>query len=117
MDQTFTPDSLFAGQVMPVVTGPVTVAAGNRLTRGTVLGQVTATGACVAVDSAATDGSEAPYAVLAQDVDATAQDTAAAAYLTGEFNQDALIFGGADTLATHKAALRRLAIFAKPVLG
>lgn len=42
MGEIFTPDSLFAGQVMPVLTGSATIAAGaGVLSRGTVLGRIT----------------------------------------------------------------------------
>lgn len=66
-----------------------------------------------AVDSTAVDGSQRPYAVLAEAVDATSADKTAPVYLSGEFNEDALAFGGTDTIATHRAALRALNIYAK----
>jgi hypothetical protein len=110
---TLTRDNLFAGGVMPVVTDKVTLKAGAVYERGTVLGIVTADGKAVSVDSTKADGSQKPYAILADTVDATAEDRDAVAYLTGEFNGAALKFGGSDTVATHKAALRELGIFVK----
>jgi hypothetical protein len=65
------------------------------------------------VDSASGDGSEYPAVILAEDVDATAGTKPAAVYLTGEFNENALAFGGTDTAATHKTALREVGIFLK----
>lgn len=109
-----TPDNLFAGtQVQPVVADEVTVASGNTLTRGTVLGRITASGKVQAVDSAQTDGSESPYAILAADVDASAADAVAPAYFTGEYNENALTFGGTDTADDHRDACRKLGIFLK----
>jgi len=63
--------------------------------------------------SAAVDGSQAPCAILADAVDASAGDVTGPIYLTGEFNQRALTLGAGITLAAAKAALRLLNIFIK----
>lgn len=102
-------DNLFAAtQVMPVVADKLTVAKSGALKRGTLL---TAAGAAV---TAAAD----VYAVLAEDVDTTDAAKDAAVYLTGEFNQNALIVStpSAGTLAVAdcKAAARKIGIFIKP---
>lgn len=102
----FKHDNLFAGD-FDVVTDSVTV--GEDLKRGTVIG-INGEGVAVAVDSSAQDGSQKPYAVLAEDIEA---EGVATVYLTGEFNASALIFGGSDTAATHKEELRKLSIFVK----
>lgn len=52
----------------------VTVAAGQNLQLGTVLGRKAADGKFYALDSAATDGTEAAVGVLATDTDATLID-------------------------------------------
>lgn len=118
MSEVFIPDNLFAGNVMPVVTEAVTIASGaGVLTRGTVLGRITASGKCVAVNSGNADGSQDPYAVLAHDVDATAADAVASVYLTGEFNEDELSFGGTDTADTHRVACRKIGIFFKKAVS
>lgn len=52
----------------------VTVAAGQQLILGTVVGRVTATGKFKQLDPAATDGSEAAAGILIVDVDATLID-------------------------------------------
>lgn len=104
---TFEYDNLFAGSA-EVVTG--SVIAGASLTRGTVVGLITGTGKAVAVDSAAVDGSKNPYGIIAEDVEA---DKPVVVYLTGEFNESALTFGGADTPDTHRRALRDIGIFLK----
>lgn len=109
-----TPDNLFAGtQVAAVVADEVTVASGNNLVRGTVLGKVTASGNVVAVDSTLANGAEAPYAILAEDTDATSAAKKAPAYFTGEVNENALTFGGTDTADTHRDACRDIGIFLK----
>ena len=56
----------------------VTIAAGRWLPLGTVLGRRSADGLCVALDPAATDGSQLPYGVLLADVDAFVDKPAAA---------------------------------------
>lgn len=73
-----------------------------------------ASGMYKAVDSTATDGSADPLAVLAFAVDATEGDAVGIAYFTGEFNEDALVFGReGDTPAMFKAAARDRGIYFK----
>jgi hypothetical protein len=113
--EMFIPDQLFAGQFQPV-TQPITVKSGaGVLKRGTVIGQITATGKYIESVATATDGSQTALAVLADDVDATAADVLSGAYLSGEFNSNALTFDASWTLATLTAAARPLAIFVKTV--
>ena len=109
---TYTPDNLIAGD-MHRTTEQVTLT-GSDFLRGTVLGKITSGGKCVKVNSTGTDdGRRTPYAVLAEDSEASSADTVAIAYLTGEFAQEELIFGGTDTYATHKSGLRDIGIFVK----
>lgn len=115
MSETYTPDKLLAGDY-PAVTDIVTIDAG-ALVRGTLLGKITATGKYIKCDSAAVDGSQAPLAILAEDADATGGDVQAVIYLSGAFNQDAVVFGGADTAATHRTALRDLNIYLKKAVA
>ncbi len=110
--QTFTPDPLFAGN-FPVESIIGILDTGN-LIRGTVLGKITATGKLVICDSAGTDdGRRTPYGILAEDADATSADKNVVVYLSGSFNEKALVFGGTDTIDTHRDALRNLSIFAR----
>lgn len=69
------------------------------------------------VDSTAVDGSQHPHAVLSFAVDATSADAVGTVWLTGEFAGAALVFGGTDTTATHKAALRDLGIYIKSAVA
>jgi hypothetical protein len=67
---------------------------------------------CVVVNSAGTDdGRRTPYGVLAEDVNATSAAKRSVAYLTGNFNERLLVFGGTDTIETHRDNLRELGIF------
>lgn len=58
----------------------------------------------------ATDGSERPVAILAEDADSTAADVEALVYERGDFNESALNFGTGHTAATVRDALRLLGI-------
>jgi hypothetical protein len=70
----------------------------------------------VKVNSANYDGSGVADCILTDAVDTTAADVVATAYKTGNFNRDALVFGGADTAAIHEEHLRTLGIYLKDVI-
>lgn len=117
MAEVFTYDSLFAGKVQPVVSGAETITGGAALTRGTVLGIITASGLCKPVDNSLSDGAQNVYAVLAEDADASGGDVEATVYYTGEFNENALTFGDDDTAADHKVGARNVGIFFKSTVS
>ncbi len=101
--ETIQPGDLLVNDY-PVQTQPATIASGQTLTRGAVMGRVTADDKYKLAASAAGDGSETPVAVLAVDVDASAGDVAASVYVSGGFDKDKLNFGvGVDTDAAEKA--------------
>ena len=110
--EAFNPDRLIAGDY-PVVTGNVTIESGQNLTRGALLGRVTAGGEYKLSLSGAADGSEVPRAILAEDVDASAAAKIGPAYLSGEFNEDQITFGTAHTAASVADGLRDLNIYLK----
>lgn len=112
MTETYSPDNLLAGDY-PAVTDEVTVVSGQNLSRGALLGKITASGKYKLCDSASVDGSQAPVAILAEDTDASSADAVGLAYLSGAFNESGVTFGGTDTAATHRAALRDLNIYLK----
>lgn len=116
MAETFVNDNLFAGNVMPVVTGELTIEAGQNLARGSVLGVITASGKAKLVDKESVDGSQVVYAVLAEATDATAADKVAPVYLTGEFNSAKLTVGAGDTVADHVINARKVGLFFKSVV-
>ncbi len=115
--EIFVPDQLIAGQ-FPLVTQPITIASGaSVLPRGTVLGQITASGKYIQSLSAASDGSQTPIAILADQADPTSGDVQAGAYFAGEFNSNALSLGTGWTVASVTIALRDAAIYIKTVAG
>lgn len=109
---TYQPDNLVGGG-FPLQTATVTIIEGQNLERGAVLGKIPASGKCNLSLAAAVDGSEDVYAILAQDVDATAADKTGLVYLTGQFNDRALTFGAGHTAASTRDAFRVLGIFTK----
>lgn len=110
--ESYSPDNLLAGG-FPIVTTEITVISGQNLVRGAVLGKITASGKYNLSLSAAGDGSEVPIAILSEDCDASGGDKVAIAYLTGEFNEDAITIGTAHTVASIRAGLRDLGIHLK----
>lgn len=99
----FNPTALRAGD-FPMISRPVIILSGQNLKRGAVLGVVTASGKYTLSASAASDGSQAPKAILAEDVNAAAGDTVGPAYFTGEFGDLMMTFGTGHTQATVDAA-------------
>lgn len=64
---------------------------------------ITASGKFVLSAAAASDGSETPDAILAETVDASAEDKQAVVYFSGEFNENALTLGtGQPTLQDRR---------------
>jgi hypothetical protein len=118
-DSTASPlaDDLLAGDnVGPVTDGRATILTGQVLTRGALLGRVTASGKLALSTSAATHGagSDVPVAILANDVDATGGDvTNALVYTSGEFNERKVIFGTGHTAASVRNALAARGIHLK----
>lgn len=88
----------------PIITGAA------AYLRGTVLGQVSATGAYKICSKTAADGSEIPVAVLADDADASAGDVSGAVYLGGRFDGERLIVDPSWTVAELVDRMRPLGI-------
>lgn len=120
-------DNLLAGGVQPEKTTAIIIKAGSGIvTRGTVLGRTSQLGESdlyagtpitAPVDSTKSDGSQTVYCILMdEEVDATTKDARAAAYLDGEFNRDALKFGGTDTVAQHEVKMREIGLITKRVV-
>lgn len=116
---TYTPDNLFAGSPFTIsdqITLEASLSADITLERGTVL-SLKANNKAVIVDSGVT-GAEEPYAILADKVTVPQNtDKIAPVYLTGEFNENSLIFGGTDTPSTHKVAMRKIGMFIKKAVS
>lgn len=113
---SLTPDNLFAGD-LPRSTKMITIASSAALTKGTVLGRITASDKYLKSLSAAADGSQVPKAILAADADASGGDVLAPIYFTGEFNEDALVLGTAHTIASIRDGLRQMGIILKKILA
>jgi len=101
-------DKLIAGY-KNLVTTPGFLGAG-ALQRGTVLGQIAATGQFVDCVKTAVDGSAAPCGLLVDDSNASAAAVPCSVYTSGEFNANAISFDASWTLATLQPALRQSGI-------
>jgi hypothetical protein len=110
MAEIYTPLNLQIGNY-PKVDDIVIVAAGASLVAGSVLGRITASGKYKLCNSVAVDGSQVPRCVLAEAAAAAAVDVSASVYLSGDYDQNQLVFGGADTVATHRDGLRAMNIY------
>ena len=108
-------DNLLAGD-FPIVTESATIVSGQNLVRGTLLGQITSGGKWNKSAVGAGDGSETPRAILAKDTDASLGDVIGPIYVSGEFNQNQVIYGTGHTAASVKIALKALSIFLKDTI-
>ena len=114
--ETNTIDSLVAGEGL--IHKSVTVAAGEVLERGAVLGKVTADGTYKLAKAGAGDGSEVPNAILAEDVDATAGAVSNVnVIIRGEVNDKALILDSSLALSDIEEGLREKGIYIKSGLA
>lgn len=91
-------DNLIAGSAVETVSTGYILLTGQVVVRGQMMGRITATGKWKKYQSASVDGSEIPRGVSAEAIDATAADKKIVIYTTGEFNKNALVFDGGDTL-------------------
>lgn len=110
--EAYAPDRLIAGDA-DLITKDVTIISGQNLTRGALLGKITASGKYTLSLSASVDGSEVPVAILAIDTDASGGDKNGGIYLAGEFNEDSLTIGTGHTADSVRDALAQLGIFLK----
>ena len=106
----YTPDNLLAGEY-PRIERLVTIAAGADLTKGAVLGRITASGKFKLSASASSDGSQTPDAILAEKASAAGADVQAVVYFSGEFNENALTLGAGHTLDAVRLTLKAKSIY------
>lgn len=136
----FTPDNLIAGNRHPVDVCHVIIKAGQNLKRGTILEEDasekgkyvilgTQTGAAASENKQSGDTetatenaaaketvAEAEY-ILAEDVNASEEDTVGTAYCTGEFAENVLIVKEGYTITdTDRKTLRNAGIFLKKIM-
>lgn len=104
-----TQDNLIAGSRHPLDICQVVIKAGQNLKRGTLLEEDTEAGKYV-IRGTNTDAE--PEYILADDVDATAEDTVGTAYRSGEFAENALIVKEEyEITEKDRKALRNAGIF------
>ena len=87
-----------------------TLASGQNLKRGALVGRITGGGKYTLSLSASSDGSEVPVGVLCHDTDASAADAETIVYVRGDFNQAAMTFGTGHTPASVSDVLRSAGI-------
>lgn len=101
---------LFAGSTDLIVTHKITLAQGQKLKRGALLGKVTAGGKYKLSATGAGDGSEKPSAVLVHNHDTSDGDAEATVYVRGNFNAAAMTFGNGHTADSVRDELHALGI-------
>ncbi|WP_392559345.1 head decoration protein [Orbus mooreae] len=104
----YKPDNLIAG-TMHISTEQVVLSKGQIYPIGSVIA-LKNDGLGTLVNSGS-DDAKTLYGILAEEVDATDDDVGAVIILSGEVNQNALVFGGTDTYETHKQKARELGIY------
>lgn len=114
---TYAPDKLIAGNAHLLVGRKVTIISGQNLARGAVLGKITASGKYNLSLSGASDGSQTPDLILAENCDASSGDKVALAYARGDFNANALTLGTAHTVASITEGLRAKGITLIPAVA
>jgi len=90
--ETYVPDQLIAGNEKLITDNQTVAQNATVLARGTLLGKVTATGKLIPCVKTAADGSQNPYAILADQTDATGGDVVTGVYVKGEFNINRMTF-------------------------
>lgn len=138
---TFTPDNLIAGNRHPVDIRHVVIKAGQKLERGTLLeedaaesGKYVIRGTCMlpggGSDAGADEDTESQAAetvgdekttdaeyILAEDIDASEEDTVGTVYCTGEFAENTLIVkDGYEITDRDRKILRNAGIFLTTIM-
>lgn len=114
---TYTPDQLVAGNAHLLVARTVTILSGQNLVRGAVIGKITTGGKYQLSLSGASDGSQTPDLILAEDCNAAGADKPALAYSRGDFNASALTLGASHTVASITEGLRAKGIALLPAVS
>lgn len=107
---TYEPDLLIGGD-HPIRTLGVVVVSGQNLKRGALVGKITTGGKVTLSLSASSDGSQVPYGILGEDVDASGGDKTSFVYLAGDFNSNSMTFGTGHTAASVRDGLRDKSIY------
>lgn len=107
---SYQPDNLVA-DASTLLAQPITLAAGQNLKRGSVLGKITVGSKHTLSLAASNDGSQVPDVILAEDTDASAGDVGTIAYVRGDFLRDCVTLGAGHTAVGVSEALRDKGIF------
>lgn len=91
----------------------ITIASGQALAAGAVLGEVSASSEYRLAASAADDGSETPSVVLWDDVDTSEGAVEAEALIAGDVRASKLSLGEGITVAAAREALRTVSVFVR----
>jgi|SaaInlV_120m_DNA_4_1040238.scaffolds.fasta_scaffold47676_2 hypothetical protein len=110
----YSPDRLVGNNAHLLVGQKVTILTGQVLSRGALLGKITASGKHILSLSAAGDGSQTADLILAEDVDATAADVVTLAYSRGDFDESAVTYGTGHTADSVRETLRGKGIVLVP---
>ncbi len=102
---SYTPDELLLPD-FDVMSQQITLVTGQNLTRGAVLGKITASGKYTLSAAAAGDGSQTPDCVLAEDCDASGGDKVTVAYFVAGVNANGLTLGAGHSVASILEGLR-----------
>jgi len=114
---TYIADSLLGGNSALLVSKQVTLQDGPALARGSVLGQITATGFYCLSEQTATDGSENPLVILGEDIPESATGRSALVYTRGDFVDLGLVIGTGHTADSIADQLRMRQIFIVPAVA
>lgn len=109
--ETITVVDLFADDHPPVLMPATIVSGSGKLTKGRVLGRITATSKFKPYLFSNSDGSEVARVILSRDIDATSEDVNVPVFVHGAFNKNALT--GIDATAILK--LQEFGLYIKEV--
>lgn len=114
--ESYTPDRLVAGDPTRLLSRSITLVSGQNLSRGAVLGKITASGKYTLSATGAGDGSETPDLILAEDTDASGGDAVTVAYERGDFDENEITLGSGHTADSIREGLRAKGINLVPSL-
>lgn len=101
-EHRYDPTQMYASDY-PLLAEGETIASGEDLPQGAIVGRITANGKWALCLDASTDGSEVARGIMPVAVDASAGDVIAPIWKSGHFNSEALTFGTGKTLANVRS--------------
>jgi hypothetical protein len=107
----YTPDGLV---IEVTASRQITLISGQNLSRGALLGKITASGKYTLSLAASGDGSEVPDLILAEDTDASAGDAVTVAYAAAVVDENEVTVGTGHTADSVREGLRVKGIHLMP---